>query len=150
MDMISPFIEAMKDVMPQLGFSTVEIISQQTVEPKLLNKGVMILVGIMGDIKGSFICNMSEESAKQITSVLMMGLPITELDEMTQSAIAELSNMLSANATIKFTKYNKHMDISPPTLMLGKGSSLRVTTKIVSRIATTVNGIPVDLLIAAE
>lgn len=51
---------------------------------------------------------------------MMMGLPVEELNEMAQSALSELSNMLTANASINFSNIGVNVNISTPTLMYGQ------------------------------
>lgn len=54
-----------------------------------------------------------------MASTLMMGMPVEELDDMSKSAIAELANMITGNASSIFEKMEKETDISPPTLITG-------------------------------
>ena len=56
----------------------------------------------------------------KIASAMMMGMKITELDEMSKSAIAESANMILGNAaTILYNKGIK-IEITPPSLMTGE------------------------------
>ena len=59
-----------------------------------------------------------------IVGKMMGGMEVTELDEMSKSAIAELGNMITGNALARFEKENLHLDISPPTVMTGKGITI--------------------------
>ena len=43
---------------------------------------------------------------------MMMGMPVTELDEMSQSALSELSNMLTASAATSFSNLGITIDIN--------------------------------------
>ncbi len=81
--------------------------------------GVVCMVGIIGDLTGNVIFSMSEDGAKGIASCMMGGMEVNEFDEITQSAISELSNMLAANACIGLSEMNLNVDISTPTLMQG-------------------------------
>jgi chemotaxis protein CheX len=40
----------------------------------------------------------NQATAKKIASIMMTGRPVETLDDMAQSAISELANMISANA----------------------------------------------------
>jgi chemotaxis protein CheX len=63
----------------------------------------------------------------------MMGMPVTELDEMSKSAISELTNMiLGTTATIFYNKGIK-IDITPPSLLLGE--SMQITTNKIENVS---------------
>jgi len=51
---------------------------------------------------------------------MMMGMPIMTLDEMAESAISELANMLSANVATKLSSVKHPVDISIPSLTVGE------------------------------
>ena len=76
-------------------------------------------LGIIGEIKGNVVYNLEMPSAKAIASKMMMGMPVEEFNEMAESAISELSNMLTANASIHYSNMDLNTNISTPTLMHG-------------------------------
>ncbi len=80
---------------------------------------LIIIVGITGEIKGQASLNMSGDLAKDIASKMMMGMPVTELDELSKSALSELSNMIMGNAATLLFNSGVVIDITPPTLMVG-------------------------------
>jgi chemotaxis protein CheX len=127
---INPFLESFLSVMPQLGLSDVKKKSLNLKGKYIESPGVMIIVGIMGDIKGNVIYATSVDSAKAIASTMMMGMPVNELDELAQSAISELTNMLTANAAINFSKINIDINISTPTLIYGEFTANSSSDKV--------------------
>jgi len=48
---------------------------------------------------------------------MMGGYAITEIDEMGKSAISELGNMISGNASTMLYNQGVHVDITPPRIM---------------------------------
>ncbi|MBZ9687193.1 chemotaxis protein CheX [Clostridium estertheticum] len=108
----------------------------------------MMILGIVGDIKGNIIYSLKVESAKQIASVMMMGDPVTELDDMAQSALSELSNMLTANASTNFAENGTNINISTPTLMHGNDFEAKMNTDQVLCISIVVDNIPIEINIA--
>ena len=70
----------------------------------VVSNGVTIIVGMTLAIKGNIAYNMTEETAKQVASIMMMGMPVAQMDDMAQSAISEMTNMVTANAAINFEK----------------------------------------------
>lgn len=117
---INPIIEAFMTVLPQLGINDI-VRKGVCVKGKAIESpGVVIIVGLVGDIKGNIIYGMSIDDAKKIASIMMMGMPVNDFDELAQSAISELSNMLTANVAINYSEQDINVNISTPTLIHGE------------------------------
>ena len=116
---INLILDAFTNVMPQLGLNNIEKKSMSLRDKIIKSDGVGIVISIIGDIKGNIIYLLSEEDAKNIASIMMMGMPVEVLDEMSKSAVAELINMLTANAATNFANNGIGIDISPAMLMHG-------------------------------
>ena len=128
---INPIIGSFMNVMPQLGLPNVEKKGISLKGRFIESPGVVIIVGIIGDIKGNVIYGMSIEDAKKIASAMMMGMPVDEFNELAQSAISELTNMLTANVATNFSKDNIIINISTPTLVHGQFSANASSDKVV-------------------
>jgi chemotaxis protein CheX len=126
--MINPFIEAISHIMPQLGFQSVTKGKLSVGDQFVESKGVTILVGLTDDARGNIAYNMTEETAKNIASTMMMGMPVNEMDEMAQSAISEMTNMITGNAATNFEKMGLRVDISPPSLVVGQKFKAKVSS----------------------
>jgi len=121
---INPFIKASTEVL--------KMITQcefTTGKPYIKNSpfeacNVMILLGITGEIRGQASLSMSEETAMAIASKMMMGMPVNELDEMAKSALSEMGNMIMGNAATLLFNDGVHVDITPPSLMVGQSISV--------------------------
>lgn len=144
---IRPFISAFETVMPQLGFASVKA-GEVSVSGHLELGGVIIVVGLVGTVKGNVVYCLDLESAKKVVSVMMMGMPVTEWDEMTQSALSELTNMLTANAATIYTQQGETVDISTPTLFQGEHVGIKMATEEVLNIPIEVDGIPIAVRVA--
>jgi len=147
----APFLAAFQNVLPQIGF---QIINQGEVIIKgknLRTDGILIIVGLVGDLKGNVVYSMSMDDAKKIASKMMMGMPVDEFGEMAQSALSELANMLTANASTEFSKENVSMSISTPTLMYGKDITTKLSTEnILCAEVGLDDGISVEINISIE
>lgn len=148
--MINPFIEAVAAVMPQLGFSSIERKGLAVKVNPIQSEGVLAIIGITGKYKGNVLYCLEMADAFQIASKMMMGMPVTEMNEMAQSAISELSNMLSANASIKFDGMGIDMNISPPTLLYGSRSSMHLPSNKIISVQMAIDQIPFEINIAIE
>ncbi len=124
---VNPFINAITTVLPQLGFITITRGKLSTREKAMPSLGVTVLVGFTKSVRGNVAYNMTKESACKIASTMMMGMPIVDFDEMAQSAISELSNMLTANVATNLASMDFEVDISTPSLTLGDGFSVKIS-----------------------
>lgn len=143
--MINPFIEAISHIMPQLGFQSITKGKLSVGDQFMTSKGVTVLVGLTDDIRGNVAYNMTEETAMKIASIMMMGMPVTQMDEMAQSAISELTNMVTGNAATNFEKYGKKVDISPPTLIVGTDFKAKVSSTKYLVIEMVIDSLLVEL-----
>ena len=84
---VNPFIESFTTVMPQLGFGNIQRGNLSVKGQELTYSGVIIIVGIVGAIKGNVVYCIGMEAAKKIASTMMMGMPVDTLDEMSRSAL---------------------------------------------------------------
>ncbi|OWR26737.1 chemotaxis protein CheX [Saccharibacillus sp. O23] len=147
---VNPFIESFMNVMPQLGFAETSKKGLAVKGQELVCSGVIILVGIVGTLKGNVVYRIDTEHAKKIASTMMMGMPVEQLDDMARSALSELSNMLTATAATGFANLGVSIDISTPTLLSGENISVKMSSKQVLSIELLASGIPVEVLISFE
>ncbi|NFH79994.1 chemotaxis protein CheX [Clostridium botulinum] len=144
---INPILDAFTNVMPQLGLGDVKKIGVSLKGRFIESPGVIIIIGLIGDIKGNIIYTMNEDDAKKIASAMMMGMPVDEFNELAQSAISELVNMLTANASTNFSNNDVNVDISTPTLIHGKFTANSSSDKVVC-ISMEVNECIIDVNIS--
>lgn len=147
---VNPFIESFTTVMPQLGFQNVKKGKLSILNKEFVGNGVVIIVGIVGAVKGNVVYSLDLENAMKIASIMMMGMPISEFDEMPQSAISELTNMLTANAATAFSNIGIDIDISTPTLLHGKNISVTMSASKALSVEIVVDEIPFIVNIAFE
>lgn len=140
---LNPVIESFQNVMPQLGFDKIEKKGISLKGNLIESPGVVIIIGLIGDLKGNIIYGLSIDDAKKIASTMMMGMPVNDFDELAQSAISELVNMLTANVATNFSKDNIIVDISTPTLVQGVFTANASTDQVIC-VTLDVNGISVD------
>jgi chemotaxis protein CheX len=146
---INPFIESVNSIMPQLGFSNIQHGEPRTLSGKVTDTGVIVVVGIVGDIKGNIAYKMDFESGRKIASIMMM-YDVLDLDDMAQSALAEMTNMLTASAVTEFSNCGIKADISTPTMLLGDRITIKMSTENVSCIRFSVDDVLMDISISLE
>lgn len=144
---INPVIESVANIMPQFGFAEVSKKGISLKDKNIKSPGVVIIIGLIGDIKGNIIYGLSIDNAKKVASQMMMGMPVDELNEMAQSAISELVNMLTANVATNYSRDNISVDISTPTLIQGDFTANASTDKVIC-IEMDVDGISLQVNIS--
>jgi chemotaxis protein CheX len=121
---INPFIKASKEVVKMTMGLDLKIGKPRVKKTPFHLDEVVLVVGVTGEIKGQVIISTKLEVAKRIASKMMMGMPVDELNDMAKSAISELGNMIMGNTATLIANEGISVDITPPTLMLGKDISL--------------------------
>ncbi|NLZ53406.1 MAG: chemotaxis protein CheX, partial [Thermoanaerobacteraceae bacterium] len=118
-DHINPFIQASRTVMKSVANTDVSLGKVYLKSSPYSSETIVIVVGLMGELRGQVIFSMDKSVALKIASAMMMGMPITELDEMSKSAIAESANMILGNAATLLYDKGIKIEITPPSLMMG-------------------------------
>lgn len=149
-EIINPFIESITEILPQLGFESIIQKGVSYKPKKIIASGIVLMLGIVGDKKGNVVYSIGKEDAKKIASIMMMGMPVDELDDMAKSALSELSNMLTANASINFSNESIAVDISPPTLLYGEDMELSMSKDMVLCVEFDIDGIKLEINVALD
>ena len=123
---INPVIDAFREILPQLGLADIQRGKIGMGTNSVESLGVTVIIGMTKDIKGSVAYNLSESDAMAVASIMMGGMPVLTFDELPQSAISELVNMVTANAAIRFEQMGLQVDISPPSLVVGSNFRARL------------------------
>lgn len=127
--LIDPLIVSLTEILPQLGFQSVEKRDVSLIGTTLEYDGVLVHISLVGMLKGAILIGMSLDTAKYFASKMMMGMTVAEFDPMAQSAISEMVNMICANACTQYSKVEINgLDISPPLLLMG--SNIQATLPV--------------------
>ncbi len=147
---MNPFVESFTTVMPQLGFENVQLGAMSEKDKEVEVNGIAVILGIVGAMRGNVVYAIDVESAKQIASVMMMGMPVEEFDEMAKSALSELTNMLTANAATAFSNIGIEIDISTPTMLQGNEMGIKMSSNDILCVSLLADGVPVEINVAFE
>lgn len=80
---------------------------------------VSVILSIVGRLQGVVVYGMSQATALAVVSQLI-GQPFQEMDELAQSGIAEIGNVITGRASMLLAEAGYVTNISVPTLVLGK------------------------------
>jgi len=147
---VNPFVESFVTVMPQLGFHDVKKGKLGVKSRDLIASGLIIIVGIVGELRGNIVYCIGIEDAKKVASTMMMGMPVSDFDDLSRSALSELTNMLTANAATSFSRMGIVIDISTPTLLYGENISVEMSSNQVLSVELIVDEMPIEVDIAFE
>ncbi|WP_010251538.1 chemotaxis protein CheX [Acetivibrio cellulolyticus] len=124
---INPFIEASQTVLKQAANIDAKLGNVTLKDSPYTSDSVVIFVGLTGKIRGQAVFSMTKNVALGIASAMMCGMPVTELDEISKSAISELTNMILGNAaTILYSK-GIGIEITPPSFLMGDNLQISPT-----------------------
>ncbi len=122
---INPFISASFSVL-QMALGMKAEKGQISMRPTLFtSQQCNVLTGVTGRVHGQVIYGMSLTTADKVASV-MMGQPVPTFDQLAASAIAELGNMITGNASTLLAEAGYICDITPPTIV--RGTNLNMST----------------------
>ena len=84
---------------------------------------VTAVIGISGQLSGSIYLSMAETVSLKLISAIL-GQDASELDELGQSGIAEMANVIAGTAGIQLADENIETSINPPLVLVGRGARL--------------------------
>jgi len=147
-NLIDPLIVSFTEILPQLGFQSVEKRDISLIGTTLEYDGVLVHISLVGMLKGAILIGMSLDSAKYFASKMMMGMTVAEFDPMAQSAISEMANMICANACTQYSKAEIiGLDISPPLLLMGSNIQATLPVPQTFQIHFSVDSIDINVYV---
>lgn len=81
-------------------------------------ESTVVTIGVTGDLRGQVLLAFDTKVACDIASKMCF-MPITQLDELSISALSELGNMILGNAATVLSTKNIGIDITPPSIIQG-------------------------------
>jgi len=149
-EFVHPFLESARIVIEQVAgvkpsageFGIKEIVKHE--------EYLWVHIGLTGQMTGDIIYGLKEEVALKMVSAMMGGYVLEELGEMGHSAISELSNMISGNASTMLYNKGVRVDITPPKIISSTEDGAISATRVLS-IPLSMEGIgelDIQLLIA--
>lgn len=122
-EILNSFIVAMGDVLVSEANVQIKRGSLSLERGSCTSNEVSVLISLVGDVWGVAIISLSFDVAKAITSRIL-GQEFPEFNELVQSGIGELGNVIVGHACTKLAGLGYSIDISVPTLIVGKGSHI--------------------------
>lgn len=117
-DHINPFLIAGTQVLKNMCFVDAQIGKPYLKDATFTSDSLVIIIGVTGEMRGQVMIAFENAVACDIASKMCM-MPITQLDELSTSAICELGNMIMGNTATVFSTKGIGIDITPPTVCMG-------------------------------
>lgn len=114
---LDPFLQASSFVFEQFQMTSKN--ANQEYETNS-DADVLTMIGLTGDIRGQVLIRVPVQTGMKIASAMMGGMEVSDFDQMAQSALLELTNMICGNALTIYTEQGLTLNITPPTLLVGK------------------------------
>lgn len=124
--LLSSVSEAVVHVLSQFGVQNFQKGRMAISDQIIKTQHVTVLVGLTQGIRGRIVYSMGQDTACKLASSMMMGMPVPSLDEMAQSAVTEVANMITGHAATLCASADRSIDISPPDLLVGDNNSVHV------------------------
>ena len=120
------------DVMEAMAGLNRSSTTQEKVDARKPQGDVFVKIQLVGDVKGEAVFGFSRELALHLLQT-MTGMELTEIDELVQSALCELTNISCGNTATALTERGLQCDIKPPVVAQelvwdGTGSGVHVDT----------------------
>lgn len=127
-DHINPFLIAGTKILKDMCFIDSKIEKPYVNTTEFTDNTVVIMIGVTGEMRGQVMIAMGNDVACDIASKMCM-MPVTQMDDLSMSAISELGNMIMGNTATVFSTKGIGIDITPPTVFTGNVSISTAYTK---------------------
>jgi chemotaxis protein CheX len=114
---INVFLDGFARTLEQLGISDIKRSGMKKKDKLYVDPGVSTIVTLRGGVQGNIALSMSQDTARNLASAMMMGMSVTVLDEIAKSAIGELAGMIAGAVSTKMVSLGVVLQISPPIVI---------------------------------
>lgn len=80
---------------------------------------ISIVIGITGAVRGQVVYSMDSDFAYSVTKAMIPNKLPTELRRLTNSAVSEVANMITGQASIALAGENELIHLTPPAVFSG-------------------------------
>lgn len=118
--LLNPFVQAAVEVLKS-EVDAIAIRGEVSLQKSsMTSDDITVMINLIGDVYGVVMYGMSTVTCLNLVSKIM-GQEFTEFNALAQSGVAELGNVITGQATIRFSESGCKSNISPPTVMNGNG-----------------------------
>jgi chemotaxis protein CheX len=115
---IGPFAEAAYEILAKMLDVPVTRGKLSLNRSPMVSFGVVVIIGLAGEIEGRVMYDMDKQTALNIAKV-MNSMDFQEFDDLAKSTISELGNIITGRAVTVLNDRGFKFSITPPTLFVG-------------------------------
>ncbi len=143
---LNPFISSAHDILRMEMHEFVERGELRLENGPYRTEDATVIISLVGAVDGTVFYSMSRESAIHFASELM-GEKFDTLNELAQSGIAELGNVITGQASMRLAEAGFESNISTPSLIIGKGASISTLEypRLVVPLTTAIGALTIHL-----
>ena len=122
------FSLSVKEVLANLCQCEVTVSEAQPRDLSKTVEDITIILEMVGKIKGQIVYMMNKDFGLELASN-MIGMPISEVDELDElgmSALSEIGNIITGSALTKLSDAGFYCETTIPKIILGKDKPLKV------------------------
>jgi len=83
------------------------------------SQGVSVIIGVTGSVRGQVVLSLDDNVAMAVARAMLPGKVPAELKKLVNSAVSELANIITGQASILMAGDTGKIDITPPTIIMG-------------------------------
>lgn len=118
--LLNPFIQAAAEVLKAEVGAEISRGNISLQKSAMTSDDITVLINLVGDVYGMVMYGMPTATGLNMVSKIM-GQEFTEMNSLAQSGVAELGNVISGRATIRFSEAGYQSNISTPMVLTGSG-----------------------------
>ena len=119
-EFVNPFVSAAIHVLRAELNETVRRGSLRLQGSRVTPGEVTVSVGVAGDVEGLVLYGMDSMTAHRIVGTMLGKNPLWLEDEIVESGVAEVGNMITGRASMELEEQGYFCDITPPTVLIGR------------------------------
>jgi chemotaxis protein CheX len=120
---VNAFLTPAKMVWEKELQTPLNFVGAKAVDHQYTTEDLTAILGVSGQLQGNVLYGFGGGTAIAVASA-MIGETVTELDDMSMSALGELANMITGNAATQLSAKGYECDISPPLIIEPSGSRI--------------------------
>ena len=122
---VNAFLAPAKLVWEKELKTPLNLVKAEAVSHQYTTEDITAIIGVSGSLQGNVLYGFANGSAYSVAGA-MIGEPVTELDDMSLSALGEIANMITGNAATHLAQAGYPCQISPPVIVEPRGSRFTI------------------------
>lgn len=124
-ELVNAFIDPAKQIWEKELGTSLKLKSANSVSLNSITDDVTAVIAVKGQVKGAVLYGFSRKTARRIVAT-MLGQKVKDLDDVAESAISELANMITIHATAHLANSGYSCEFKPPIIVDTPGTPIKM------------------------